>query len=78
MGKLIPGQYVRRGSDDRQTEGQLMPRPSIAETLTKNAAVIGGIGALVTAIVAVAQLARGYRSASGSLSGNRLSRGALW
>jgi hypothetical protein len=33
-----------------------MPRPSIAEILTKNAAVIGG---LVTAIVAVAQLARG-------------------
>ena len=33
-----------------------MSRPSIAETLTKNAALIGG---LVTAIVAVAQLARG-------------------
>ena len=33
-----------------------MPRPSIVETVTKNAAVIG---ALVTAIVAVAQLARG-------------------
>ena len=33
-----------------------MPRPSIAETITKNAAVIGG---LVTAIVAVVQLARG-------------------
>jgi hypothetical protein len=33
-----------------------MPRPSIAERLTKNAAVIGG---LVTAIVAVAQLGRG-------------------
>jgi hypothetical protein len=32
-----------------------MPRPSIAETLTRNAAVIGG---LATAIVAVAQLAR--------------------
>ncbi len=33
-----------------------MPRPGIVETLARNAAVIGG---LVTAIVAVAQLARG-------------------
>jgi hypothetical protein len=33
-----------------------MPRPSIGEILTKNAAIIGG---LVTAMVAVVQLARG-------------------
>ena len=50
-----------------------MPRPSIGEILTKNAAIIGG---LVTAMVAVVQLARGVSQGVREFEWKQADRGA--